>query len=44
MIRLRHLPAAAFALGLAACASQPAHYYTLIAPAQSPAGSGAIKV
>ena len=35
MIRTRHLLAAALALGLAACASQPAHYYTLIAPAQA---------
>ena len=36
MIRTRHLLAAALAaLVLAACASQPAHYYTLIAPAQA---------
>lgn len=40
MIRLRYLPAVALAFGLAACASQPAHYYTLIAPAQGPAASG----
>ena len=38
MIRPRYL-AAVLALGLAACASQPAHYYTLIAPAQAPAVS-----
>lgn len=37
MIRLRHLLAATLALGLAACASEPAHYYTLIAPAGVPA-------
>jgi len=35
MIRTRHLLAAALALGLAACASQPAHYYTLVPPAQA---------
>jgi len=38
MIRPRHLLAAALAMGLAACASAPAHYYTLIAPAQAQAG------
>lgn len=41
MIRTRHLLAAALALGLAACASQPAHYYTLVAPAQA-AGAGSL--
>jgi uncharacterized lipoprotein YmbA len=41
MIRTRHLLAAALALGLAACASQPAHYYTLLAPASSVSGSAA---
>jgi uncharacterized lipoprotein YmbA len=35
MIRTRYLPAAALALALAACASQPARYYTLIPPAQA---------
>jgi len=35
MIRTRHLLAAALAIVLAGCASQPAHYYTLIAPAQA---------
>jgi len=35
MIRTRYLLAAMLALGLAGCASQPAHYYTLIAPAQA---------
>jgi uncharacterized lipoprotein YmbA len=35
MIRTRHLLAAALALALAACASPPARYYTLIAPAQA---------
>jgi uncharacterized lipoprotein YmbA len=39
MIRTRHLLAAALALGLAACASQPARYYTLVPPA--PAGQPA---
>lgn len=38
MIRTRHLLAAALALGLAACASEPAHYYTLLAPAPAEAG------
>ena len=33
MIRTRHLLAAALVLGLAACASPPARYYTLLAPA-----------
>ncbi|MCX7514675.1 PqiC family protein [Frateuria hangzhouensis] len=35
MIRTRHLLAAALALGLAACASEPARYYTLMAPARA---------
>jgi uncharacterized lipoprotein YmbA len=35
MIRTRHPLAAALALVLAACASQPAHYYTLVPPAPS---------
>ncbi|MGN6282396.1 MAG: PqiC family protein, partial [Frateuria sp.] len=38
MIRTRHLLAAALALGLAACASEPARYYTLLAPAPAEAG------
>src|SRR5690606_22299560 len=38
MIRTRHLLAAAAALGLAACASAPVRYYTLLAPAQAPTG------
>jgi hypothetical protein len=37
MIRPRCLPAAATALVLAACASAPVHYYTLIAPAPAQA-------
>jgi len=37
MIRMRYLLAAALALGLAACASEPAHYYTLMAPVQAQA-------
>jgi hypothetical protein len=37
MIRPRCLLAAATALVLAACASAPVHYYTLIAPASAPA-------
>jgi uncharacterized protein len=39
MIRTRHLLAAALALGLAGCASEPAHYYTLLAPAPVEAGT-----
>ena len=39
MIRTRHLLAAALALGLAACASEPARYYTLLAPAPAEAGT-----
>lgn len=35
MIRTRHLLAAALALALTACASQPARYYTLIPPVQA---------
>lgn len=38
MIDTRYLLAAALALALAGCASEPAHYYTLIAPAQAQAG------
>jgi uncharacterized lipoprotein YmbA len=41
MIRIRHLLAATLALGLAACASEPAHYYTLLAPAAAEAGTAA---
>ncbi|MBP1475048.1 membrane integrity-associated transporter subunit PqiC [Frateuria sp. MAH-13] len=39
MIRTRFLLAAALALGLAACASEPARYYTLLAPAPAEAGT-----
>jgi uncharacterized protein len=39
MIRMRNLVAAALALGLAGCASEPAHYYTLLAPAPADAGT-----
>ncbi|SEI42885.1 PqiC family protein [Frateuria terrea] len=35
MIRTRYLPAASLVLALASCASQPAHYYTLVPPAQA---------
>ncbi|KZC23594.1 hypothetical protein RHOFW104T7_12670 [Rhodanobacter thiooxydans] len=35
----RHLPGVAAALLLAACASAPLHYYTLVAPADESAGS-----
>ncbi|WP_329741004.1 PqiC family protein [Dyella sp. A6] len=43
MIRLRYPALAALAVMLAACASAPMHYYTLIAPAgsQSPVGAQA---
>ena len=36
MIRTRITMIVALALGLAACASAPVHYYTLVAPAQAP--------
>ncbi|MET0330957.1 MAG: PqiC family protein [Dyella sp.] len=36
MIRLRSLAAATLALMLAACASAPMHYHTLVAPAATP--------
>jgi uncharacterized protein len=39
MICMRNLVAAALALGLAGCASEPAHYYTLLAPAPADAGT-----
>ncbi|HET6807018.1 MAG TPA: PqiC family protein [Frateuria sp.] len=41
MIRTRHLLAAALGFGLAACASEPAHYYTLLAPAAAQADAAA---
>ncbi|MEI7037314.1 PqiC family protein [Fulvimonas yonginensis] len=40
MIRTPHLLAGALALGLAACASAPVHYYTLIAPAPASPADG----
>lgn len=40
MIRTRHLLAVALALGLAACASEPAHYHTLLAPAAAGDAAG----
>lgn len=39
MIRPRFLLAAACAITLAACASAPVHYYTLVAPVSAAAGS-----
>jgi uncharacterized lipoprotein YmbA len=41
MIRLRSLAAATLALTLAACASAPMHYHTLVAPATAPASATA---
>jgi uncharacterized lipoprotein YmbA len=40
MIRPRHLLAATLVLGLAACASTPAHYYTLLAPIPAASDAG----
>ncbi|WP_049623252.1 PqiC family protein [Frateuria defendens] len=41
MIHPRHLLAGALALGLAACASAPMHYYTLVPPASDAAALAA---